>query len=361
MNHLLLDILICPACHGVLDWIITQEAAGRIEQAEAHCAACGATYPVRDGIGVFLLPDLPRNDMWEQAGSGLSAYLREHPEVERRLVEPPAETLNPADQFFRAMALEDQGRYAEARSLETLANTGIYTPEYLQCWGSQIDYVAAQLAGGEGPIVDLASGRAYLAEQLVRRLDRPVVITDFSVRVLRRDRAWLSAAGLLERADTPRPYSATYAACAPDASQPCGELRPAGTSLLAFDARRTPFRDGALTDLTTNIGLPNIADPGSLLAELRRITAGAFYAISHFYPEDDAANRAAIRAAGLELMLYRSTALPAFEAAGWRVEEVNTCRGAARPTPASALLEGAGIDTFPVAATTLDWCVLRAA
>lgn len=331
MNRLLLDMLACPACHGALNWDVARETAVHIEQAEARCAACGATYPVRDGIGMFLLPDLPRNDMWEQAGSGLSAYLREHPEVERGLMEPPAEALNPADQFFRAMVLEDQGRYAEARSLETLANTAIYTPEYMQCWSSQIDYVVAQLTGGSGPVVDLASGRGYLAEQLLRGLDRPVIATDFSVRVLRRDRAWLSAAGLLERAD-----------------------------LLAFDARRTPFRDKALTALTTNLGLPNIADPGSLLAELRRIAAGTFYAISHFYPEDDAANRAAIRAAGLEPMLYRSTALPAFEAAGWQVEVVNTCQGAARPTPASALLEGAGIDTFPVAATTLDWCVLRA-
>jgi uncharacterized protein YbaR (Trm112 family) len=331
MHTFLLELLECPDCHGVLDWTIAQETAGCIEQAEARCRACGASYPVRDGIGIFLLPDLPRNDMWEQAGTGLGAYLREHPEVQRRLMEPPAGALNPADQFFRAMTLEDQGRYGEAQALETLANAGVYTPEYMRCWSSQIDYVAAQLAGGDTPVVDLASGRAYLAEQLLRRLDRPVVVTDFSARVLRRDRAWLGAAGLLERA-----------------------------SLLAFDARRTPFKDKALATLTTNLGLPNIAEPGSLLAELRRITAGTFYAVSHFYPEDDAANRSAIRAAGLEPMLYRSMALPAFEAVGWRVEVENACTGAARPTPTSALLEGAGIDTFPVAETHLEWCVLRA-
>ena len=38
-------------------------------------------YPVREGIGLFLLPDLPRNDLWEQAESQLSRYLREHTEA----------------------------------------------------------------------------------------------------------------------------------------------------------------------------------------------------------------------------------------------------------------------------------------
>jgi hypothetical protein len=32
----------------------------------------------------------------------------------------------------------------------------------------------------------------------------------------------------------------------------------------------------------------------------------------------------------------------------------------ALPTPTSALLDGAGIDAFPVAETVVEWCVVQA-
>jgi hypothetical protein len=35
-------------------------------------------------------------------------------------------------------------------------------------------------------------------------------------------------------------------------------------------------------------------------------------------------------------------------------------RGLARPTPEGVILEGWGIDAFPVAETTLEWCVIEA-
>ena len=60
--------------------------------------------------------------------------------------------------------------------------------------------------------------------------------------------------------------------------------------------------DGAITTLTTNLGLPNIEVPGNLPAELRRILNAIFLAISNFYPEEDEANANMIRDAGLELL-----------------------------------------------------------
>lgn len=181
------------------------------------------------------------------------------------------------------------------------------------------------------PVVDLASGRGYLVEVLARELDRPIVATDFSPRVLRRDRLWLEFLGLYDQ-----------------------------VSLMAFDARRTPFKDGAVAALTTNLGLPNIEKPGSLLSELRRIVSGTFLAASHFYPEDSVANAAAIRRYGLSDLIYRGPTLEQFQAAGWRVEVANNCRSRALPTPVSELIEAAGIDALPVAETTLEWCTLVA-
>jgi len=79
MQASLVDLLECPACHGELTWNITDGHDDRIETADVRCSACVATYPVREGIGVFLTPDLPRDDLWEQVESRLAQHLRQHP------------------------------------------------------------------------------------------------------------------------------------------------------------------------------------------------------------------------------------------------------------------------------------------
>ncbi len=117
MHDYLIEMLECPACHGALDWTITSRQRDRLLAGEARCRACAASYPLRDGIGLFLTPDLPREDLWQQVDSHLTRYLREHPDQERRLMQVPPESLNPADQFFRSMVLEERGSLAEAQAL----------------------------------------------------------------------------------------------------------------------------------------------------------------------------------------------------------------------------------------------------
>jgi uncharacterized protein YbaR (Trm112 family) len=324
-------MLQCPACQGALSWEIFEREAGRIEAAMARCNACDAAYPVRDGIGLFLTPDLPRNDLWEEVESGLTQYLRANPETKSALMDVELRTLAPADQFFRAMMLESLGKFTQAKAALELSMSQLYSEAQTACLQSQYDYVTEQLAGAGGPIVDLASGRGGLIEVLAQRLTQPLILTDFSPRVLRDNRRRFEFEGLYHR-----------------------------MSMLSFDARRTPFKEGALLNVTTNQGLPNIQEPGELLHELRRVVSGAFFAVSHFYPEDDAANAAALRERGLEVFLFRERALAGFEAAGWAVEIANACTAEAKPTPAAKVLEGAQIDVFPVAPTTLEWCVLVA-
>jgi uncharacterized protein YbaR (Trm112 family) len=331
MHDYLIEMLACPACHGELTWTVTERRGDRVETAEARCAACAAAYPIREGIGLFLTPDLPRNDLWEQVDSQLLQYLRAHPEVGRQLMDVPLETLAPADQFFRALVLEDRGDYAQAKAAKELADVGIYTPEHRACCESQFDYVVERLSTADGPIVDLASGRGNLVEELARKLERPIVATDFSPRVLRRDREWFEFFGLYDQ-----------------------------ISLLAFDARCTPFKDGVVETMTTFVGLLNIEEPGDLLRELRRIVAGTFLPIMHFFPEDDEVNAAKIREVGLSALSFCLSALEHFAAVGWQVEVANACTGRANPTPTGVVLEGAGIDALPVAETVLEWSVLVA-
>ncbi len=331
MHTYLIDMLACPACHGELEWTITRRGNDRIEEAEARCKSCSHSYPVHEGIGIFLTDELQRNDLWEQVDSGLMKYLKSQPELYQQLMSAPLESLSPADRSFRGMLLEELGDLAEAHQAYELATPGLYTPEYLNCSQKQSDYVIDQLASGEGPIVDLASGVCYLVEKMASRLHRPIVATDFSPRVLRKNRKRFEFEGLYDR-----------------------------ISLLAFDARRAPFKDGAIETLTTYLGLPNIENPGTLLKELRRIVNGSFLAISHFFPEEDQSNREEIQKLKLETSMYRRAALESFSSANWRVRTENLCTGRALPTPPSVLIDGLGIDALPVSETELEWCTLLA-
>lgn len=177
----------------------------------------------------------------------------------------------------------------------------------------------------------MASGRCYLVEQLAQRLKRPIVASDVSPSVLNKARWRLEWRGVSEY-----------------------------VSLLAFDARLTPFKTATVKMLTTNLGLANIREPGNLLQELRRIVDGRFFAISHFYPENNDANAEKINELGLATLLFRRWALDCFESTGWKAKVVNSCFGKARPTPIGVVLEGATIDTLPVAETRLEWCTLIA-
>ena len=329
MYPYLIEMLECPACHHGLTWQIIEQNKTRIETAEAICNNCQASYPVREGIGLFLTPDLPRNDLWDQVDSGLVKYLRQHPDLEQQLLETPLHDLNPADQFFRALMLESKGKFTEAKEAVDTAFRGLYTPDYNECWASQVAYLLEELPNTEGPIIDLASGRGYLVEKIIRQTERQVVATDFSPAILRRNRKYFEYFGLYEQ-----------------------------ISLLCFDARRTPFKDGVVQILTTNLGLPNIENPAHLVKELRRIVGKSLLAISHFFSETDTNNAETIKKLGLGTMLYKSSALSQFAKAGWPVELSNICLGQAHPTPASVILEGTKIDGLPAASTQLEWALL---
>ena len=328
MHDFIIEMLQCPACHGTLAWEIQAQHGAQIESAQVRCQNCAATYEVREGIGMFLVPDLQRVDLWEQAGTGIAQFLAQRPHIEEQLLASPLETLNPADAMFRAMVLEERGECEPAIAAFDYARPHIYTPEYLAGWQSQVDFVVERLATRSGPIVDLATGRGYLLEALLDRLPNVVIGTDVSPRVLRRNRQRLEFLGCASRA-----------------------------SLLAFDARRTPFKDEAIRTLTSNLGLANIELPGDLLDELRRITSGEFLSISHFIAEDDAANRAVAREIGVETMLVESLTLENFRATGWQCVLANEQQGHAEPTPAGRLIP-ATLDRMPATSTVLKWGVV---
>lgn len=331
MKKYLLEMLECPDCHGALEWNITDSLDDRILEALASCEACSASYPVREGIGIFLTPDLPRNDLWENVDNRLFEFLEIHPEIEKALMESPLEALSPVDQHYRGVILEQREKYDEAKEVYRKAEEGLYTADSIRCLESQLDYVIEELAENEGPVVDLASGAGKLVNRIIKNLKIPLVVTDFSPSILRKNKLWFKRNGCYD-----------------------------SISLLSFDARKTPFKDGSIGTMTTCMGLPNIEEPGVLLEELRRIVSVRFMAISNFFSEDDEVNGKIIREAGLEKLLYRSSALKEFREARWDVEIENVCTGEVRPAPPGVVLEGARVDALPACRTDLEWCVISA-
>jgi uncharacterized protein YbaR (Trm112 family)/ubiquinone/menaquinone biosynthesis C-methylase UbiE len=330
MHEYLIDLLLCPKCKSELSWRIAGREGDRIEHGEAVCQGCQEKYPIREGIGLFLTPDLPIEDLWKKSESNLTRIVRENPELGKRLLDSPLEALNPADQFFRAMVLEGRADYAGAETAEQMAIRALYTDEYRRCWQSQVDYLLAEVRDTADPVLDIASGQCYLVKQLAQHIDAPIIASDFSPKVMRRNRRWLEAIGLYDR-----------------------------VSLLVFDARQTPFIDGAIRTMTTNLGLPNIREAGNLFHELRRVLAGRFYAITHYYPEDSP-NSAVIDRLSLGGMLYKDRLLGSMIDSGFQLSETSSCFGKAIPTPVGAIIEGAQIDGLPITETELEWCVVNA-
>ncbi|MCK5133796.1 MAG: class I SAM-dependent methyltransferase [Candidatus Sabulitectum sp.] len=329
MQKYLVEILECPKCHGKLDWDITEQSDDRIELAEARCLDCSSTYPVRDGIGVFLTTDLERNDLWEQSDNGLDQLLKQYPEIEKRLMDVPLDTLGPVDQHFRGGVHLSRGEREAATAAFSIANKGLYSVETMKCTENQMDYLINEVSQSDSPIVDLSSGVCGLANKMLKDLPNMIVVTDFSPTVLVKNRKRLMEQGLYNR-----------------------------VSLLAFDARQTPFTNNSISLLTTLAGLNNIENPGKLLEELYRVVNGKFLAISNFYPEDDKENGAVIEAAGLAETHYRDRLLKNFRNAGWAIEIKNSCTIKMTPAPPGVVLEGARVDGLPVQSTFLEHCVL---
>lgn len=331
---MLLDLLVCPSCNGKLYWHIERKKESQIIEGSSSCKNCKAVYPIRDAIGIFLTPDLPREDLWAQINNNFTQYIQKHPDIRQKLLRSTLDELNPADQFFRGMLLENIEAFDEAEKIFKHLNPKLYTSEYLKCYESQLNHTIDIIKGlddTKSPIVDIASGRCYLIEKLIEKINLNTVATDFSLQILRRNREWLKFKGLEEK-----------------------------VSLLALDARKTPFRNKSIKILTTNLGIPNIEQPGDLLKELRRITAGTFLAITQFYREDDLKNINALEKYNLTKVLIRSSLINQFTLNGWDVELVNECSGKAKQTPKSEILNGAGIDRFPVEETIIDWGILVA-
>lgn len=92
-----------------------------------------------------------------------------------------------------------KGKLIEAKNTYEIAQKGLYTQETLRSIACQFDYVINNIYDKNEPVIDLASGRCVFAEELVLRTKNPIVVTDLSPYILRRNRDYFKAIGRYDR------------------------------------------------------------------------------------------------------------------------------------------------------------------
>jgi uncharacterized protein YbaR (Trm112 family) len=323
-------MLVCPVCRNELEWHIQEENEDRIINAKATCVSCKSEYEVKDEIAVFLTDLLSRNDLWEQGESSLEKYLKENPGIYEKLMNAPEEKLNGADYWFKASYFEMKRDFLTSSRMFKQAFEKIYTKGYIDGMDSQMDFIIKNLKNNES-IIDIASGKGYLVKRLLTETKNYVAATDFSPTVLVRNKEYFKVLGLYER-----------------------------LSLFAFDARKTPFRDNSITTMTSYLGLPNIERAGGVISELNRITQKEFMSVMHFIDKEDKIHMDLFNQYGNIAYATRDNAIETFRRGGWNIEICNSYFANVKPTPEGEILEGAGIDGFPVEDTQVEFCVIRA-
>ncbi len=274
-------------------------------------------------------------DSWREIYRELEAYMLT--EDGKKFLNIPFQELKPADCLFQSLMLEIKGDYENTQIVETSALRDLYTREYNECWEKQATYVTRTLAQRptNAPVVDIASGLATLVEFIAARINAPIVVTDISPTILKRDKRILQLNHLEDRVD-----------------------------LLAFDIRRMPFKDSSLSAVTTNLGFQNVSDKtgdvDGIIIELSRVLNGKLMGIFDFYDPEDQENRKIISELGLEWSFYRGEFLSRFEKTGLKVGVKNVCLGRKNPTPVGEYFKEATIDTLPVKTTSTEWCTIEA-
>lgn len=318
----------CPSCHGELDWNIKDETDMRIVNADIHCKSCQAKYEVKDEIGMFLTPDLQRNDLWAGAAS-IAEQLRDSaPDILTKLMNTPEEEMSYGDLHYKAGVYEGFYDFKNFDRISSVSFPNIYTKEYMHAWESQYKYISEKIMSehkDDKTIVDIACGRCYLVKHLLENTDKEILATDFSPTILVRDKQYFTYLGLYHR-----------------------------MSLVAFDGRRTPLKDNSISLMTSNVGIQNMENCSEVFTEMNRVLSGTFYSLMNFLPEDDEINVSTGKSFGAH-NLTKSEMLESLSKTPLSYSFNNSIDAYSEPTPKAVILEGAGIDGLPVKNTTYTY------
>lgn len=320
MHKSLVPLLICPVCRGELKSRVDKEDASHIIEGGFVCQSCKRAYPVIDGIGVFLSGEEIADDFWKEQETFAATFRRQHPVRYFLLTKTLLGNIRPEHYFLKGLLLENE---------ETLekASKRIYTKDYLIGYEKTKKALFEIEKDSPDIILEIACGRGgFFKSFLQSRKGRAVyVASDFSLTVLRNNLKWLRRHGFQNQ-----------------------------VTLMVFDAKAMPFRDGSIPAATSNLGFPNIRNNGKAVHEAFRVLVPGGVLIANFlFTTEGTKNYAKAREMGLEQFYTRNNVERVFSESGFEfaVEELH--RGFVRPTPG-------GIDALPIVQDVYSFCVIIA-
>lgn len=320
MHKTLVALLICPICHGELKSRIAKRDEAHIIEGEFECKNCKRKYPVVDGIGVFLDGGEEKNDLWKEQEDFAARFRKEHPIQFFLLAKTFLGNIKPEHHFLKGLLLEDE-------KILDHATKRIYTKDYLTGYEKTRQALFEVEKDNPPIILEIACGRGGFFKKFIRsRQGNGVyVATDFSPTVLRSNLKWLRANELEEK-----------------------------VTLLAFDAKTTPFRDTSVPAMVSNLGLPNIRHDGKAVQEaFRMLGPHGIFIINFMFTTEQTENYAKAKELGLAQFYLRSSVDEIFRNAGFEFSLEELHSGAVRPTPG-------GIDLLPIVPDTYSFCIIRA-
>jgi ubiquinone/menaquinone biosynthesis C-methylase UbiE/uncharacterized protein YbaR (Trm112 family) len=320
VHKMLVPLLACPVCHGELRQRIVREDTSHIIEGEFTCVKCGRKYPVIDQIGVFIESGAAVDDLWKKQEDFAVRFRREHPFRYFLLTRTFFGNVKPQNYFLKGLLLEDEGILERAMKR-------VYTRDYLV--GYELTKEALRKVEAENPsvILEVACGRGGFFKQFLRsrRGSGVYVASDFSLSVLRSDLRWLQANGL------------------------DGQV-----TLLAFDAKAMPFRDGSVPAVVSNVGFINIQNGEQAVGEAFRVLVSRGVLVANFmFTTEQTANYLKAKELGFDQFYIRKSTEEVFRRVGFVFDLREVYRGHVRPTPS-------GIDGLPVVPDVYAFCVLKA-
>ncbi|MCK4258580.1 MAG: class I SAM-dependent methyltransferase [Halanaerobiales bacterium] len=329
MKENLIDLLECPLCHNKLSWKIERINAQDIISGLARCTKCLCEYPIYDSIALFLEPKLQNMKIWKRKEEYIKRHYDKNLEKMQKLLNTPINELSASDLLIRANLMRNCGKYDEVTKLiqfsisKSMLNDCFETIDILikKCINSIKDY--------DGVILDIASGKGYLAFKLLNEFSGQLVMSDINPAVLKQNFDMMNELDMNK-----------------------------DVSFVAFDVKKSPFKDHSFSMMTTLLGLQNIFYSQNVLKELKRICCGKFYSISSFCKEEDTVNVQELVRRGLESMWLRLNYEKLFELSGWKLECLSSQFVNAPVVETDNILKSvSAITKFPLKSTIFEYCL----
>lgn len=291
-----------------------------ITEGQFICENCGRTYPVIDGIGIFLDTKEDKDDLWRQQEGFASKFRREHPVRYFILTKTFFGNIKPEHYFLKGLLLEDE------KILER-ATKRIYTRDYLTGYEKTKQALKEIEKDEPSLILEIACGRGNFFKPFLqsRKSNAVYVASDFSPTVLRSNYGWAKKNSLEN-----------------------------DVTLIAFDAKAMPFRDNSIPAVVSNLGFPNIRNDGKAVEEAFRVLISSGILITNFMlTMKETENYAKAKEYGLDQFYTRENVDGAFRKVGFKFSVQELHRGRVRPTPG-------GIDLLPTVQDVYSFCVIKA-